>query len=119
VKPELLALAPIYAPTLAELERDYTVHKLWAARDPDAFIKEVAANVRGVVTAGLTGFTRKHIEALPRLEIIASFGGAPGTFDMAAAKERGVIVTNTPDSIADSVADLALGLMIAVMRRIG
>lgn len=119
MKPEILALAPIYAPTLAELEREFTVHKLWTSRDPDAFIKEVAANVRAVVTAGLVGFTRKHIEALPKLEIIASFGGGPHTFDMAAAKERGVIVTNTPDSIADSVADLALGLMIAVMRRIG
>jgi hydroxypyruvate reductase len=119
MKPELLVLAPVYAPTLIELEREFTVHKLWTARDPDAFIKEVAANVRGVVTVGLTGFTRRHVEALPKLEIIASFGGAPGTFEMAAARARGVIVTNTPDSIADSVADLALGLLIAVMRRIG
>jgi lactate dehydrogenase-like 2-hydroxyacid dehydrogenase len=38
--------------------------------------------------------------------------------DLAAAKGRGVIVTNTPDSITGDVADLAMGLIVAVMRRI-
>lgn len=118
MKPEILALAPLYAPTLAELEREFTVHKLWMAHDPIAFMREVSGRVRGLVTVGLVGFTRQHVEALPKLEIIASFGGGPRTFDLAAAKERGVVVTNTPDSIADDVADLAVGLLIAVMRRI-
>src|ERR1019366_5870197 len=117
-RPEILVIRPIYAPTLAELEREFTVHKLWTARDPDAFMKEVSAGVRGVVTTGLLGFSRSQIEMLPKLEIIASFGNPRGTVDLAVAKERGVIVTNTPDSITETVADLALGLLIAVMRRI-
>jgi lactate dehydrogenase-like 2-hydroxyacid dehydrogenase len=118
VKPDILVLVPIYAPTLAALEREYAVHKLWTARDPDALVKEVSDRVRGVVTTGLAGVDRGRVEALPRLEIIASFGNPRGTIDLAAAKERGVVVTNTPDSISALVADLALGLMIAVMRRI-
>jgi lactate dehydrogenase-like 2-hydroxyacid dehydrogenase len=118
VKPEILVLVPIYAPTLAALEREYTVHKLWTARDPDALVKEVFGRVRGAVTTGLAGVSRSQIEALPRLEIIASFGNPRGTIDLAFARERGVVVTNTPDSISAHVADLALGLMIAVMRRI-
>ena len=117
MKPEVLVLVPIYAATLAALEREYTVHKLWTARDPEAFVKEVSGRVRGVVTTGLVGASRDRIEALPGLEIIASFGNPHGTIDLAAAKERGVVVTNTPDSISELVADLALGLMIAVMRR--
>lgn len=118
MKTEILVTKQIYAPTLAELEREYTLHKLWTARDPDAFIKEVSGRVRGVVTTGLAGLSRSHIEALPKLEIIACFGTPHGTLDFAAAKERGVVVTNTPDSIAAPVADVALGLMLAVMRRI-
>jgi lactate dehydrogenase-like 2-hydroxyacid dehydrogenase len=118
VKPEILVLVPIYAPTLAALEREYSVHKLWTARDPDALVKDVSGRVRGAVTTGLAGVSRGQIEALPRLEIIASFGNPRGTIDLAAARERGVVVTNTPDSISGPVADLALGLMIAVMRRI-
>jgi lactate dehydrogenase-like 2-hydroxyacid dehydrogenase len=118
MKPEILVLVPIYAPTLAALEREYTVHKLWSARDPDALVKEVSGRVRGVVTTGSTGMSSSLVEALPRLEIIGCFGTPRGTVDLAAAKGRGVIVTNTPDSITGDVADLAMGLIVAVMRRI-
>jgi lactate dehydrogenase-like 2-hydroxyacid dehydrogenase len=118
VKPEILVLTLIYAPTLAALEREYIVHKLWTAADRDGLLREVGRNVRAVVTTSLIGFKRAQFEALPKLELIACFGIGRGAIDLAAAKERGITVTNTPDSIADSVADLGLGLIIAVMRRI-
>ncbi len=118
-KPEILLPKTIYGPTLAALERDYTVRKLWTAADAGAFLKETCAGVRGVVTSGAGGFSRSMFEALPKLEIVACFGNPRSSMDFAAAKERGVIVTNTPDDIVESVADLALGLLINVMRRIG
>ena len=118
MKPEILVLVPIYAPTLAELERDYVVHKLWTAPDPDALVKKVSANVRAVVTIGSSGMESRLFEALPRLEIVGCMGTPHGTVDLALAKRRGVAVTNTPDSISEDVADLAMGLMVAVMRRI-
>lgn len=118
MKPEILVLARFYPPTLAELEREYTVHKLWTAQDPVAFIKEISGRVRGVVTTGLAGISRQQMDALPGLEIVASFGNPRGTVDLAAAQERRVVVTNTPDSITKPVADLAMGMVIAVMRRI-
>ena len=119
-KSEILALVPLYAPTLAELEREYTVHKLWAAKDPDALMRQVAGSVRAAVTTGLAGYSRRHVEALPKLELIACFGNPHGMSaeDKAAATARGVVVTNTPDEITATVAELALGLMIAVLRRI-
>jgi len=116
--PEILVLVPIYAPALAALEREFAVHKLWAAKDSDALVKEVSGRVRAVVTSGSSGFDSRLFEALPRLEIIGCFGTPRGTVDLALAKRRGVAVTNTPDSITDDVADLAMGLMVAVMRRI-
>lgn len=118
MKPEILVLVPVYAPTLAALERDYAVHKLWTAPDAALYLKERCANVRGVVTTGLHGCGRGIIDALPRLEIIASFGSPRRTVDFEAAAARGIAVTNTPDSITATVADLAVGLLIAVMRRI-
>jgi len=118
VKPEILVLVPIYAPTLAELEREFTVHKLWTAREPDALVKEVAGRVRGVVTSGSSGIGSRLIESLPRLEIIGCFGTPRGMVDLALAKRRGVVVTNTPDSITGDVADLAMGLIVSVMRGI-
>jgi hydroxypyruvate reductase len=118
MKPELLVTAPIYAPTLAELEQEYTVHRLWTAPDREALLRRVANGVRGVVTGGLVGCSRELMDALPRLEIVACFGNPRGTVDLARARERGIVATNTPDSISAAVADLAVGLMIAVMRRI-
>src|SRR5687767_1593439 len=104
MKPEILLVARIYPPTLAALEREYTVHDLCAAGEPEAFMKEVSGGVRAAVTTGLVGFDRARMEALPKLEIIASFGTPNGTVDLAAAQERGVVVANTPDSIQELVA---------------
>jgi lactate dehydrogenase-like 2-hydroxyacid dehydrogenase len=120
MKPEILVLVPIYAPTLAALERDYAVRRLWTEADPQRFLEESCENVRGVVTTGLAGFSRRQIAALPALEIIACFGNPHGVAagDRAAAAARGIVVTNTPDAIAATVADVAIGLVIAVMRRI-
>jgi lactate dehydrogenase-like 2-hydroxyacid dehydrogenase len=118
VKPEILLVARIYAPTRAALEQEFIVHDLTAAPDPSALVKGVGARVRGAVTTGLVGFDRARMEALPGLEIIASFGTPNGTVDLAAAKERGVIVTRTPDSIQELVAELAIGLAVAVMRKV-
>jgi hydroxypyruvate reductase len=119
LKPEILILKPIYAPTMAALERDYIVHKLWEAPDSQAFMEAAGADVRGLVTTGIIGFTRQHLEALPKLEIVACFGSPRGTFDMEGAKQRHLVVTTTPDVTALSVADLALGLMLSLMRGIG
>lgn len=66
MKPEILVLARIYAPTLAALEQDYTVHKLWTAADPDAFLREVGGNIRAAVTTSLAGFKGSHCGALPK-----------------------------------------------------
>lgn len=117
-KPDILVTVPLYAPALAALEREFTVRRLWEAPDADAFLAHHAGRLRGAVTTGLDGFSRRRIEALPRLEIIACFGTPRGTIDLAAAAGHGVVVTNTPDVIAGPVAELALGLIVAVMRRI-
>jgi len=118
VKPEILVLVPIYAPTLATLEREFTVHKLWSAKNPDALVKEISGRVRAAVTTGFSGMESRLFEALPRLELVGCFGTPHGAIDLALAKRRGVVVTNTPDSITEDVADLAMGLAVAVMRRI-
>ncbi|MEO7726290.1 MAG: 2-hydroxyacid dehydrogenase [Burkholderiales bacterium] len=119
MKPELLSLTKFYAPTMAALDRDYVVHQLLEAKDADAFVKKVSGNVRGVVTTGLLGCKQAYIDALPKLEIIACFGTSHGTLPLDAAKARGIVVTNTPDWTVDAVADQAVGLLIAAMRRIG
>ena len=118
MKPELLLVRPIYAPAMEELERDFTVHKPWAAPEPGAYIRQACGNVRAAVTTTTGGFKRGDFEALPRLEILGCFGPYYELVDLTAAKERGVVITHTPDSTAEPVADLAMGMVVAVMRRL-
>jgi lactate dehydrogenase-like 2-hydroxyacid dehydrogenase len=119
MKPEIIVTRPFYAPVMAALEREFTVHPLWRAREPDAFLRELSDRLRVVVTTGLVGFSPAQMNALPRLELVACYGNPhSGLVDLADARARGVIVTNTPDSITSIVADLALGIVIATMRRI-
>jgi lactate dehydrogenase-like 2-hydroxyacid dehydrogenase len=54
-----------------------------------------------------------------RAKIVANFGVGYNNIDVVAAKENGVVVTNTPDVLTEDTADLALTLMLATARRIG
>lgn len=68
--------------------------------------------------AGLDHYTAEVFRAAPRLQIIARYGSGVDRVDLTAAAEAGVTVTNTSLANSDSVADLAVGLMLAVARRI-
>ncbi len=65
-----------------------------------------------------TKVTRKVIESAPSLKIIANYGAGFDNIDVVAAKERGIVVTNTPKVSTDATAELTLGLMLSLMRRI-
>jgi lactate dehydrogenase-like 2-hydroxyacid dehydrogenase len=54
----------------------------------------------------------------PALELIAVCGVGYDGIDVAAAKKRGIMVTHTPDVLNDDVADLAMGLLLSVARKI-
>ncbi|NBB51310.1 D-glycerate dehydrogenase [Rhizobium sp. CRIBSB] len=54
----------------------------------------------------------------PQLKMIASFGAGVDHIDVEAAVGRGLIVTNTPGVLTEDTADLAMGLILAVSRRI-
>src|SRR3546814_12402072 len=70
-----------------------------------------------MVTSASMGADAGLIAALPDLKAICSWGVGYETIDVQAARERGVLVSNTPDVLTDCVADLAWGLIIAGARR--
>ena len=62
---------------------------------------------------------RAVIEAGPDLRVIANVAVGYNNVDVAAARERGIVVTNTPDVLTDATADFTLALILAVTRRLG
>lgn len=81
---------------------------------------EVAALLPGVdgYIAGLDAIDREALQAADRLKVICRYGVGVDNVDLGAAKEKGIIVTNTPGSNSVSVAELALGLILALARQI-
>lgn len=115
MRPEVLVTKPLGQPCLAALEQEFAVHSLVGATDRDALLAEVGARIRGIaggkVPASLMG-------RLPALEIIANAGVGVDSIDLETARSRGIRVTNTPGVLNDAVAELTLGLMLALARRI-
>ena len=117
-KPEVLIIIPLLEPWHGELADEFALRYVAKAPDRAAAIRPHAANVRALVTNGTTGASRELIASLPRLEVIACFSAGYENVDLAAARKRGIPVTTSPGVNADSVADLALGMIIALQREI-
>ena len=115
---QILQLCPLLPALETALAERFTMLRLFEAADPDAFIAEHAASVRGVVTGGHIGIPPAIAAALPALEIVAINGVGFDKVDLVEAKRRGIRVANTPDVLTGDVADLAIGLTITLLRRI-
>ena len=69
-----------------------------------------------VLIAGTEPITRKVMEAAPNLRLIARVGVGLDNVDLAAAWDRGIQVTYTPEAPAPAVAELTVGLMVSLLR---
>ncbi len=60
---------------------------------------------------------REIIDAAPHLKVISTLAVGYDNIDLEACKEKGIVVTNTPDVLTDATADLTFGLLMAAGRR--
>jgi D-3-phosphoglycerate dehydrogenase len=81
---------------------------------------EVAQLLPGIdgYIAGLDGIDANALKTADRLKVIARYGVGVDNVDLTAVREKGIVVTNTPGANSVSVAELALGLMLALARQI-
>ncbi|KAJ0962896.1 hypothetical protein J5N97_028018 [Dioscorea zingiberensis] len=103
-----------------ELDRRCKLFRLWET-PPESrrdFLRAHAGSIRAVVGNAQVGADAETIDSLPKLEIVSCFSVGLDKVDLDKCRQRGIRVTNTPDVLTEDVADLAIGLAIAVMRRI-
>ena len=112
---EILQTHKLLASCEEALAERYTVHKLHEAADKDALLAELRERVRGIA-GGNVG--PELMDRLPRLEIVANFGVGYDSIDTKAAKARNIRVTNTPNVLNDAMAEITIGLMVALARRL-
>jgi hydroxypyruvate reductase len=115
-KPDIVLLSPWYSVAMAELDRHFTVHKLWESDDRDALLASLKDRCVGL--AGSKTCDAATMDALPNVKVIAHCGVGYDGVDVAAATARGLKVSNTPDVLSDDVADFAIALTLATLRRI-
>ncbi len=72
----------------------------------------------GVVSVYNQPFDAGLMSAAPRLKLIANFGAGTDNLDVAAATDLGIVVANTPDTVTEATAELTMGLIVSVARRI-
>jgi len=113
---ELVAVGGLPDWMMAELRAAYRVHDL-AGGDRSAALT-AASGAGAAVTVGTVGIDAETIDRLPQLKLVSCFGLGYDKVDLAALKRRGIALTNTIGVVERCVADHAIGLMIALMRRI-
>ena len=116
-KPEILTVAKLWSPYLEELQKTFIVHDRTHELDAAAFV-QIAPRIKAIAGGGESQVTRALIAQLPALEMISVFGVGYDRYDVAAARERGIPITNTPDVLTDDVADMGISLMLAIARTI-
>ncbi|MGD9652185.1 MAG: 2-hydroxyacid dehydrogenase [Candidatus Dadabacteria bacterium] len=79
---------------------------------------EGAAGSSAVISTVADSIDREFIDLLPDLRIVSNCGVGYENVDVAYATERGVMVTNTPNVLTETTADLAWALIFAVARRV-
>ena len=114
-------LACVFLPLEPELEARIEIscrleQVSWAA--PLEELIEAVRDAEGLLISNRLPIGDELFAAAPKLRILAGVGVGYDAFDIEAATKRGIAVSNTPDVLTHAVADLVLGLLFALSRRL-
>ncbi|MCL6445539.1 MAG: D-glycerate dehydrogenase [Alicyclobacillus sp.] len=100
---------------------DFCDVQIWAHEDvpvPRDVLRDVLPSVDGVLTLLTDKMDEALLRSAPNLKIITNMAVGYDNIDVAFAKSRGILVTNTPDVLTETTADLTFALLMATARRV-
>jgi glyoxylate reductase len=117
--PSILVTRKLPSSVLSKLEPVGTVdvYSGGGAMPPDELVARVA-DKDAVVSMLTERIDKRVVDAAARLRIVANVAVGYNNIDVAYVQSRGVIVTNTPDVLTESVADFTWALILAITRRL-
>ena len=101
---------------VAAMKDGHELHLLGAPEAIAGLDPALRRRVRALAYQGHRPLGAATFEQLPALGLVANYGVGYDAIDVAAATQRGIRVTNTPDVLNDDVADLAVGMMLVFSR---
>ncbi|CAH2068023.1 unnamed protein product [Thlaspi arvense] len=114
----VLMMCPMSSYLENELQKRFNLLRFWTCPEKSVFLETHRNSIRAVVGNASAGADAQLISDLPKLEIVSSFSVGLDKIDLGKCKEKGIRVTNTPDVLTEDVADLAIGLILALLRRL-
>ena len=106
VRPRVHVTAPVLDEVTAALAESFEL--VDAPEGADGILSMLTTRVNGAYLD----------RAGPQLRVVANYAVGVNNIDLPAAAERGVVVANTPDVLTRATAELAVGLMLSLLRRI-
>lgn len=94
----------------------YELNKSGSRMEP-AEIEKTCYPCIGIV-AGIERYTKETIHQMPNLRCISRVGVGIDSIDLGYAREKNIAILNTPDPPTQAVAELAIGMMLALLRRL-
>ncbi|KAJ4954676.1 hypothetical protein NE237_011459 [Protea cynaroides] len=118
--PQLLLFAPPSPPFLGLLAKSFRLLKPWEeeSMSTQQFLTTQAQSVRALACIGLFQIDSEILRCLPSLQLVVATSVGVDHVDLAECRRRGIAVTNAGPSFAEDCADLAVGLLLDVLRRI-
>lgn len=110
---EILQVSPLPAFLMNDLQALYQVHDHAHMTDPSSF-----GRIKAIIGASQSKVDLKLLATFPSVEVISILGNEYQSVDVQGAIKKGVKVAYTPDFAHDDVADLAMGLIIAMVRKL-
>ncbi|MFW6267663.1 MAG: NAD(P)-dependent oxidoreductase [Marinilabiliaceae bacterium] len=101
-----------------ELENDFEIVWPQTSAFSDEEVKDHLKDSDVVVSVFGNPLKSEAMKSASRLKLIANFGAGVDNIDVDLATSKGIVVTNTPDPVTEPTAELAMGLMVDVSRRI-
>ncbi len=106
MKPQVFLTRRVPDPVLARLDASFA-------------ISDAIAGSGGLVTIPADDVGAELFDAAgPELRVVANFGVGYDSVDVAEATRRGIVVSNTPDVLTEATAELAIALLLALLRRV-
>lgn len=120
MKPTIYITRKLPEEAVAPLRKRFTV-RMWDSESEtvprDILLKEVV-EVDALWSVIADRIDREVFEAAPKLKIVANMAVGFNNIDTETAKEKGIVITNTPGVLTETTADLAFALLLATARRV-
>ena len=118
MKKKILVMAQVPLAGLTELQEQFDIIYPETFYFNDSDLRKHIVDVDGILSVFTAPLGSELLQMAPRLRIISNFGVGYNNIDMDFATARGIAVCNTPNSVTEPTAEMAMGLMISLMRRI-